>query len=756
MAPILAIFSLLFLGASARWSEREHFSLSAGQIRKNATLEMPIAQNDGSIHVCIFSDRVDGLIGTLKSTALNAKEPEKVHVWIVTDNSTAIEVVLRRLYKEKIHIHSLDLNLINQDLIDRGIKPVWKWDTYNTSVLDDKANFDPAWVNENTGVPGKWDHSTMHMHPLNHLRFYIPYMTVFKKLDRIIFMDDDLIIQGDMQRAWDSKKNLKPGKLLVGACEVWNYNDEWTAFEYVGSKSTFNSTCVLGVCGRTEENAQCKDLADTKCVGSNFFANLRKRALEINGVPYDPNTQGEWNFGFTLFDLDQWRDLKLTDKYEKWMKANYEDHIFPETSLQYGLGIPFLSFYDHTSCWEDVSSHPTIHVRDGYGYISYPELNWNGLSTDILATGFVIHYDGFKKPWTLVGDPVFSLPFKRTMEGVKFNDYVKELRDPKTIKQVQKVDVETSFVIIAESHTGANRLMKILEQNKDICIAGGSEAPRVTFDADAFQPYSQNSGKFSEGPGRLNMQCKWAFNEHWVPKVIENKHNWCHGRFGHGAMRIKKHLDYLCSWTDKSPAKTENKTGIFKEFTRMLLDVENNWACRCPASTKVMGAVVFDDWIGHRPNSGDSKNFERPNQPSIWETLSSLEKKPKIIHLKRDIVDEILSKNLGSKYKKWIREETPEDDRHFHIDEMRVMGEASYRMEKRMEVEKQVFKMQNEALTVDYDDCMYDVGACVRKLESFIGAGKAVYDFSVTQEIPYKVEDTVENYDEIRLRAESQ
>ena len=50
MAPILAMssISLLFLGgASARWSEREHLSLSAGQIRNNATLEMPIAQNDG-------------------------------------------------------------------------------------------------------------------------------------------------------------------------------------------------------------------------------------------------------------------------------------------------------------------------------------------------------------------------------------------------------------------------------------------------------------------------------------------------------------------------------------------------------------------------------------------------------------------------------------------------------------------------------------------------------------------------------------
>ena len=167
---------------------------------------MPVAKNDGnSIHVCIFSDRVDGLIGTLKSTALNAKEPEKVHIWVVTDNSTAVKIVANRLHDEKIHIHALDLALVSQDLLDRGIKPVWEWDTYNSSVLNAVGNFDPAWANENTGVPGAWDHSTMHMHPLNHLRFYIPYITVFKELDRIIFMDDDLIIQGDMQRAWDAK-----------------------------------------------------------------------------------------------------------------------------------------------------------------------------------------------------------------------------------------------------------------------------------------------------------------------------------------------------------------------------------------------------------------------------------------------------------------------------------------------------------------------------------------------------------------------
>eukprot|EP00954_Amorphochlora_amoebiformis_P019424 1332600-Amorphochlora_amoeboformis.AAC.1 len=416
------LFALLVLGgANGAWAPRGTRLMSPPP--ENITAKpTEIAVGDGSIHICIFSDRVEGLKCTLKSTALNAEEPEKVHIWVVTDNTTAVQVAADFLNDTGLHIHALDLDQVVDNLLHEGYKPVWVWDVYNISVKDNHAHWDPAWANENTARPGVWDHSTMHMHPLNHLRFYIPYIKQFSELDRIIFMDDDLVIQGDVQQAWDAKENLTTGKMLVGACEIWKWGDKAGSFQYSGKNSSYAKSSALVQVGRPLQDTFCNETQTVWCAGSNHWKNLDLRSREINGVPFEPESQPEWNFGFTLFDLDEWKRLQLTDNYEKWMHANYEDHIFPETSLMYGLGIPFLSYYGHVACWDEITE-PKILIRDGFGYITYPEFKFNKLDATYLTSGFVLHYDGWLKPWYPEADPIFAIPFIKTMELVKAKDY---------------------------------------------------------------------------------------------------------------------------------------------------------------------------------------------------------------------------------------------------------------------------------------------------------------------------------------------
>lgn len=49
------------------------------------------------------------------------------------------------------------------------------------------------------------------------------------------------------------------------------------------------------------------------------------------------------------------------------MRINYRLHEVPETSLVFGLGIPYLAFAEAVKCWDE----NILKVRDGFGFIDW-------------------------------------------------------------------------------------------------------------------------------------------------------------------------------------------------------------------------------------------------------------------------------------------------------------------------------------------------------------------------------------------------
>mmetsp|Transcript_24129 Transcript_24129/g.45119 ORF Transcript_24129/g.45119 Transcript_24129/m.45119 type:complete len:439 (-) Transcript_24129:216-1532(-) len=423
---ILLALSLLSF-AAARWGNHPE-TLQVGE-------DSPLKANgtDGSIHACIFSNRADGLIGTLKSMEINAHSPEDIHVWVVTDNITSVQVAAQHV--SFIRVHALELEEIEEDLISKGMTPVWKWEEYNTTVIyEGGAHFDQSWANENTAHPDWWDNNTMHMDPLNHLRFYIPHMSQFEDLKQVLFMDDDLIIQGDVRDAWNTKEDIPKGKVLVNACEIWGWSKEKNMMAYEGRDKKLSDTYSLAQPkeGSTRESLLCENQKDPRftCVGSNFYQNLEKRFREINGFEYMPETFQAWNYGFTLFDLQAWREENLTEKYRLWMRAIYDDHIFPEDSLRYGLGVPFLLLAKKIACWHDTTGGK-INIRDGFGLLTPKNLVKSGFDGNFIADSFVVHYNGRAKPWKNNGDGIdatFMMPYRNTLAGKGYKFYENSLR----------------------------------------------------------------------------------------------------------------------------------------------------------------------------------------------------------------------------------------------------------------------------------------------------------------------------------------
>jgi lipopolysaccharide biosynthesis glycosyltransferase len=75
------------------------------------------------------------------------------------------------------------------------------------------------------------------------------------------------------------------------------------------------------------------------CVPKNYEHFLRSVLPERH-----MQQQKSWNFGVSVFNLDAWRQKNMTKRYEDIISLNYEKHIYPETSLAFGLGMAYLAF----------------------------------------------------------------------------------------------------------------------------------------------------------------------------------------------------------------------------------------------------------------------------------------------------------------------------------------------------------------------------------------------------------------------------
>lgn len=103
---------------------------------------------------------------------------------------------------------------------------------------------------------------------MNHLRFYLP--EIFPKLDKVLFLDDDIVVQKDLTSLWSL--NLR-GKVIG----------------------------VVETCG---ENFHRFDR----------YLNFSNRLISKR---FNPRACG-WAFGMNIFDLKKWRNQNITKVYHNW------------------------------------------------------------------------------------------------------------------------------------------------------------------------------------------------------------------------------------------------------------------------------------------------------------------------------------------------------------------------------------------------------------------------------------------------------
>ncbi|XP_022004637.1 polygalacturonate 4-alpha-galacturonosyltransferase-like [Helianthus annuus] len=268
-------------------------------------------ENPDLYHYALFSDNVLAASVVVNSTIKNAKEPEKHVFHLVSDklNFGAMNMwfLLNPPGKATIHVENVD---------------EFKW--LNSSYCPVLRQLESAAMKEyyfksdhqTTGSSNLKYRNPKYLSMLNHLRFYLPQ--VYPKLNKILFLDDDIVVQKDLTGLWKVDLNGKVNGAVETCGESFHRFDKYLNFS-------------------------------NPHIARNF----------------DPNACG-WAYGMNMFDLDVWKKKDITGIYHKWQNMNEDRVLWKLGTLPPGL----MTFYGLThpldKSWHvlGLGYNPSIDKRD--------------------------------------------------------------------------------------------------------------------------------------------------------------------------------------------------------------------------------------------------------------------------------------------------------------------------------------------------------------------------------------------------------
>ena len=103
---------------------------------------------------------------------------------------------------------------------------------------------------------------------------------LFSSLNKVVFLDDDIVVQTDLSPLWDIDMNGK----VNGAVETCNGEDQYVMSKRLKSYLNFSHPLI----------------------SQNF----------------DPN-ECAWAYGMNIFDLDAWRKTNISSTYHYWVEQVY-------------------------------------------------------------------------------------------------------------------------------------------------------------------------------------------------------------------------------------------------------------------------------------------------------------------------------------------------------------------------------------------------------------------------------------------------
>ncbi|KAE9622146.1 hypothetical protein Lal_00032796 [Lupinus albus] len=251
----------------------------------------PEVEDPKLYHYAIFSDNVVAASVVVNSATKNAKEPWKHVFHVVTDkmNLGAMQVMFKLKDYNGAHVEVKaveDYKFLNSSYV-----PVLR--QLESSNLQ-RFYFENKLENATKDTTNMKFRNPKYLSILNHLRFYLPEM--YPKLHRILFLDDDIVVQKDLTGLWKIDMDGK----VNGAVET--------------------------------------------CFGSfHRYAQYMNFSHPLIKAKFNPKACA-WAYGMNFFDLDAWRREKCTEEYHYWQNLNENRTLWKLGTLPPGL----ITYYSTT------------------------------------------------------------------------------------------------------------------------------------------------------------------------------------------------------------------------------------------------------------------------------------------------------------------------------------------------------------------------------------------------------------------------
>ncbi|KAG6553710.1 hypothetical protein Mapa_004625 [Marchantia paleacea] len=242
-------------------------------------------------HYALFSDNILAAAVVVNSTIIHAKEPEKHVFHVVTDRMNFGAMKMWFLEnppgRATIQVENVD----DYKWLNASYCPV----LHQLSSASMKDYYFKADNGASLAVSSNLKYrNPKYLSMLNHLRFYLP--EVFPKLNKVLFLDDDVVVQKDLSALWDVDLHGNVNGAVETCGQSFHRFDKYLNFSH-------------------------PDIA------SNF----------------DPMACG-WAYGMNMFDLVEWKKRDITGIYHKWQRMNEDRTLWKLGTLPPGL----ITFYNMT------------------------------------------------------------------------------------------------------------------------------------------------------------------------------------------------------------------------------------------------------------------------------------------------------------------------------------------------------------------------------------------------------------------------
>ncbi|KAG0584721.1 hypothetical protein KC19_3G230300 [Ceratodon purpureus] len=231
-------------------------------------------------HLVVATDNVLAAAVVVSSTIRNAAEPEKIVFHVITDKKThaamhawfALNPQAPAIVEVK-GVHQFEwLTRDNVPVLEamessQDIKYYYHGDhAAGTNISQYSPTILAAYLQAR---------SPKYISIMNHLRIYLP--DLFPELEKVVFLDDDVVVQKDLGALFDLDLHGK----VNGAVETCRGDDTW--------------------------------------VMSKTFKNYFNFSHPIIASTFDPD-KCAWAYGMNVFDLRAWRKADITRVYHYWQK----------------------------------------------------------------------------------------------------------------------------------------------------------------------------------------------------------------------------------------------------------------------------------------------------------------------------------------------------------------------------------------------------------------------------------------------------